>query len=287
MSGRVAVVTDSTANLPPELLAGLGVHVVPLDVTVGGTSLRQNSSGDGDRVAQALRDGLPVTTSRPAPAVFVEVYRRLWDAGATGIVSVHLSADMSGTVDSARLAAAEVGRDGLAVEVVDSRSIGMGLGFGVLTAARAAASGGSVSGTAQAALRRTLNTSVFLYLDTLEHLRRGGRIGSAQAWIGSALTIKPLLALTDGRLEPLDRVRTTERAVARLVEVAVAEAGSSRVDVAVQHLAAAERAQEVARRLRERIAGLGELVMAGADAAIGAHVGPGVVGVVVAPMDPV
>jgi DegV family protein with EDD domain len=122
--------------------------------------------------------------------------------------------------------------DELTVDVVDSRSIGMGMGHGVITAAKLAAAGSTAREAAEAALRRSLNASIFMYVDTLEYLRRGGRIGAAQAWLGSALTIKPLLNLVDGRLEPLDRVRTSERAIARLVEVAVAEAQSGPVDVA-------------------------------------------------------
>ena len=108
----------------------------------------------------------------------------------------------------------------------------------------------------EAALRRSLNASIFMYVDTLEYLRRGGRIGAAQAWLCSALTIKPLLNLVDGRLEPLDRVRTAERAIARLVEVAVAEAGTGLVDIAVHHLAAADRAEAVRVREQEQAIGV-------------------------------
>jgi DegV family protein with EDD domain len=171
------------------------------------------------------------------------------------------------------------------VDVVDSRSIGMGMGFGVITAAGLAAAGSTPRAAAEAALRRSLNSSIFMYVDTLEYLKRGGRIGPAQAWLGSALTIKPLLNLVDGRLEPLDRVRTSERAIARLVEVAVAEAGDHAVDVAVHHLAAAERADDVAQRLRAQLPSLNDLTVSEVGAVIGAHVGPGSVGVVVSPLD--
>jgi DegV family protein with EDD domain len=162
----------------------------------------------------------------------------------------------------------------------------MGMGFGVITAARLAAAGSTPREAAEAALRRSLNSSIFMYVDTLEYLRRGGRIGAAQAWLGSALTIKPLLNLVDGRLEPLDRVRTTERAIVRLVEAATADAGTDLVDVAVHHLAAADRAENVAHRLRAQIPALNELSVSEVGAVIGAHVGPGSVGVVVSPVDP-
>jgi fatty acid kinase fatty acid binding subunit len=285
MSGQVVLVTDSTAYLSPSVADELGITVVPLTVVLDGASFAEGVDIDGDQVARALKDEVSVTTSRPSPAAFVEVYQRLQAEGATAIVSVHLSGDISGTVDAARLAAAEVASSGLGVEVVDSRSIGMGLGFGVITAARIAARGSTPRESAEAALRRSLNASIFMYVDTLEYLRRGGRIGAAQAWLGSALTIKPLLNLVDGRLEPLDRVRTAERAIARLVEVAVAEAGTELVDIAVHHLAAADRAEAVADRLRAQVPALNELSVSEVGAVIGAHVGPGSVGVVVSPVD--
>ena len=285
MSGQVVLVTDSTAYLSPGVADELGITVVPLTVVVDGTSFAEGVDIDGDQVARALRGDLPVTTSRPSPTAFTDVYERLRADGATAIVSVHLSGDISGTVDAARLAAAEVASSGLVVNVVDSRSLGMGMGFGVITAARLAAAGSSPREVAEAALRRSLNASIFMYVDTLEYLRRGGRIGAAQAWLGSALTIKPLLNLVDGRLEPLDRVRTTERAIARLVEVATAEAGDDLVDIAVHHLAAADRAEDVAQRLREKIHALEYLSVSEVGAVIGAHVGPGSVGVVVSPID--
>jgi DegV family protein with EDD domain len=286
MSGRVVLVTDSTAYLPPRVADELGITVVPLTVVMGGKSFAEGVDIGGDEVARALKSDVTVTTSRPSPAAFIEVYQRLQAEGATAIVSVHLSGDISGTVDAARLAAAEVASLGLAVDVVDSRSLGMGMGLGVITAARLAAAGSTPREAAEAALRRSLNSSIFMYVDTLEYLRRGGRIGAAQAWLGSALTIKPLLNLVDGRLEPLDRVRTTERAIVRLVEAATADAGTDLVDVAVHHLAAADRAENVAHRLREQIPALNELSVSEVGAVIGAHVGPGSVGVVVSPVDP-
>jgi fatty acid kinase fatty acid binding subunit len=287
MSGQVVLVTDSTAYLSPGVADELGITVVPLTVVMDGTAFSEGVDINGDQVASALRGDLSVTTSRPSPAAFVEVYERLRDEGAGAIVSVHLSGDISGTVDAARLAAAEVSSPGLAVNVVDSRSLGMGMGFGVISATRLAALGSSPQEVAEAALRRSLNASIFMYVDTLEYLRRGGRIGAAQAWLGSALTIKPLLNLVDGRLEPLDRVRTTERAIARLVEAAGTEAGDDLVDIAVHHLAAAERADDVAARLRQQIPALNDLSVSEVGGVIGAHVGPGSVGVVVSPVDPV
>src|SRR5689334_23171334 len=169
MSGRVVLVTDSTAYLPPSVADELGITVVPLTVVMGGKSFVEGVDIGADEVARALKSDVTVTTSRPSPAAFAEVYQRLQAEGATAIVSVHLSGDISGTVDAARLAAAEVASAGLAVDVVDSRSLGMGMGFGVITAARLAATGSTPREAAEAALRRSLNSSIFMYVDTLEY----------------------------------------------------------------------------------------------------------------------
>jgi len=277
---KVAVVTDSTAYLPADLVDRYRLTVVPLQVVVGGRSLAEGVEVSSEEVAAALREWRPVTTSRPAPQTFVDAYRRL---GVPEIVSVHLSADLSGTVDAARLAARQVEEDGITVVVVDSRSLGMGLGLTARAAAQAAEQGADAEGAARIARRYAHEVAIYLYVDTLEYLRRGGRVGAAAAMVGSALAVKPLLHLADGRLEPVERVRTASRALARLEELAVRAAGARPVDVAVQHLAAAERAQEVADRLSRRLPELRTVLIGEVGAVVGAHVGPGMLGVVVAP----
>jgi DegV family protein with EDD domain len=279
--GAAAVVTDSTAYLPAELVQEHGITVVPLQVVVRGRSLAEGSEVSSAEVARALLDGQSVTTSRPAPQLFAETYRGLAAAGATGIVSVHMSGDLSGTVEAARIAARQVAEEAVEVHVVDSRCMTMGLGYAVLAALRAI--GGVRMPTVARGPAAALATSAWLYVDTLEYLRRGGRIGPAVAMVGSVLAVKPLLQLVDGRLEPLDRVRTASRALARLEEVVVAEVGDQAVDVAVHHLAAVERAQELAERLRNRLPGLASSYVGEVGAVIGAHVGPGMIGVVAAP----
>jgi DegV family protein with EDD domain len=281
--GRVALVTDSTCYLPTELAAELGVEVVPLQVVIDGSSYDEADPATAERFADALRRRRPVTTSRPGPAAFASAYGNAAERGATAVVSVHLSSQMSGTVESARLAAKECD---LPVEVVDSASLGMGLGYAVVSAAQAAAGGAGATEVADAAVRRAQASSAIFYLDTLEHLRRGGRIGPAAALVGSALAMKPLLHLVDGHIEPLEKVRTSTRAIARLEDIAVeraARAGGDAVDVAVHHLASPERAASLAGRLRERIPGLEEVYVGEVGAVVGAHVGPGMLAVVVAP----
>ena len=278
----VAVVTDSTAYLPAEVVDEYGIEVVPLYVVLPGRSGCEGRDIGPDDVARALAvRGAKVSTSRPSPGDFVAAYRRCLDAGADRLVSVHLSAELSSTCDAARLAASQVGEH--LVTVVDSRSAAMGSGFAVLAAARAAADGASAEAVAAAARETAARTRTLFVVDTLEHLRRGGRIGSTAAVLGSALAVKPVLHVLDGRVVPLEKVRTAARAMHRLVQRAVEAAGADPVSVAVHHLAAAERAERLATELRERLPDLRELHVSELGAAIGAHVGPGAVGLVVAP----
>jgi DegV family protein with EDD domain len=278
----VAVVTDSTAYLPAELVDRYGIEVVSLYVALAGHSGREGRDIEPQEVARALGNrGQPVSTSRPTPGDFVAAYRRRLDAGADRVVSVHLSAELSGTWDAARLAAAQVGEH--VVTVIDSRAAAMGTGFAVLAAARAAADGAKVDEVAEAARETAARTRTFFVVDTLEHLRRGGRIGSAAAILGSALAVKPVLHMVDGRVVPLEKVRTFGRAQGRLVQRAVEAAGDGPVSLAVHHLSSPERAERVAGELRERLPALTELHVSELGAAIGAHVGPGAVGIVVSP----
>jgi DegV family protein with EDD domain len=281
----VALVTDSTAYLPAELVKRYDVHVVPLQVLIAGQAYNEDEIAAGV-AAEALRARTPVTTSRPSPATFEAAYRSLEERGFDAVLSVHMSTEMSGTWASARMAAGEVG---LPVEVVDSRSLGMGLGFAVMSAGEAIAAGAGVEDAARAARARAANTTVCFYVDTLDYLRQGGRIGAASALVGSALAIKPLLRLDDGRIVPLENVRTSGRGIARLEEIAVATAGGSgprserALDLAVHHLDSADRADQLAEHLRDRLPQTRELVVAEVGAVVGAHVGPGMLAVVVAP----
>lgn len=280
-AGRVAVVTDSTAYLPSGLADERGIAVVPLGAVVDGITGDDGEPGAARDVAEALRRWAPVTTSRPTPERFASVYAAQAAAGASAVVSVHLSGAMSGTVESARLAAADAP---IPVEVVDSRLIGMGLGFAVLAAAEAAASGATAAEAAARAADRAARTHPLFCVDDLEHLRRGGRIGAAQTLVGSALAVKPVLGIRDGRVEPLEKVRTYARAVARMEDLAAEQAGTHPVDVAVQHLDNAERAEELAARLRTRLPSIRDLYVSEVGTVIAAHVGPGMLGVAVAPV---
>jgi DegV family protein with EDD domain len=282
----VAIVTDSTASLPADLVASHGITVVPLHVVLGG---RQHSEGvdlTTSEVAAALRKLTPVSTSRPSPQAFLDAYEAAAANGADAVVSVHISSDMSGTVGSAALAASQ---SPIPVEVVDSRSVGMAMGFAALSAAEAAKEGLDATAVAALASARAQAATVIFYVDTLEHLRRGGRIGAASALLGSALAIKPLLALADGHISPIEKVRTAARALSRLEELAlraVDEAQGEGVDIAVHHLDSLPRASDLVDRLRVRVASPTTVILVELGAVVGAHVGPGTIAVAVSPRLP-
>jgi DegV family protein with EDD domain len=190
---------------------------------------------------------------------------------------VHISAGLSGTLDAARLAAADAP---VPVSVVDSRSTAMGLGFPVLAAAEAAVAATGSADVVAAAESAVERTRVLFYVDSLDALRRGGRIGQVAALVGGALLVKPLLQVTDGRIALLEKVRTASKALARLEDVVAAEAGDAAVDLAIHHLAAPERAGAMSDRLRSRLPGVQTCHVSEVGAAVGAHVGVGLLGVV-------
>jgi len=276
----VVVVTDSTAYLPAELSGTYDLTVVPLTVVINGDSGLEGSQITPAEVARALGGRRSaVSTSRPAPSQFVEAYRKLLDAGAAGIVSVHLSANLSGTFEAAQLAAATVGPQ---VEVVDSQTTAMGLGFVALAAATAAAKNETIAAVRQTAVDHSGQVSTLFYVDTLEFLRRGGRIGAAQALLGTALSVKPILHMVDGSIVLRDKVRTAGRALARLVDLAVEASGDGEVDIAVHHLGAPDRAAALADAVTMRLGDrLRDCYITEIGAVVAAHVGPGVAGVVV------
>ncbi|WP_410815377.1 DegV family protein [Micromonospora sp. 050-3] len=276
----VAVVIDSTAYLPPELVQAHRLTVVPLTVVLNGAEgLEGVETQPADATLALSARRVTATTSRPAPEQFARTYRRLLDAGADGIVSVHISAALSGTVEAARLAAADL--DGR-VEVVDSRSTGMGLGFPAIAAATAAEAGADLAAVRDAALAAIARTTVWFYVDTLEFLRRGGRINAAEALVGTALSVKPIMHMPDGAIVLREKVRTASRGVARLVDLAVEAADGDDVDLGVHHLAAPQRAEALRAALTERFGDrLHDTYVSEAGAVVAAHAGPGLACVVV------
>ena len=288
----VAVVTDSTASLPAAVVAERGILVVPLQVVIGAQvydEVLADGATDGATpamVAEALREFRPVSTSRPTPSALLEVYERAAADGATEIVSIHLSGQMSGTFESAQLAAKDAP---VPVHAVDSRQVGVATGYAALSAADVVAAGGSALEAVEAAHARADSATSLFYVDTLEYLRRGGRIGAAAALFGGALSVKPLLKIEDGRVANLEKVRTAGKALNRLEALVLEAAGDRQVDVCVAHLASHDRAGQLAERLGEELAdnlGGREVWCTEVGAVLGAHVGPGMVAVCVAPLLP-
>ncbi len=281
MIRRVAVVTDSTAYLPPDLVRGSGIAVVPVQVIVGGHAHDETSDEAGvRRVADALRAWQPVTTSRPSPERFRSAFAAALADGAESIVCATLSSRMSGTYDSARVAAKEVAAD---VRVVDSRTVAMALGFAVLAGDAAAEQGADADAVAEIIERRARDSTSLFYVDTLEYLRRGGRIGATRAAVGQALKVKPILRILDGEVVALDRVRTSGKAIARLTELALAAAEGRPAEFAVQDIDAGSRALDLAETLRQRRPDA-RVIACPLGAAVGAHTGPGIVSVAVSPL---
>jgi DegV family protein with EDD domain len=279
MARSVALVTDST-SVDSALAARLDLLVVPLQVIVDDQAFDEGSEITPDQVAAALRDKKAVSTSRPAPDAFRNAYLDAARRGADAVVSVHLSGAVSGTYESAQLAARDAP---VPVHVVDSAQLGKATGFALASAAATLDAGESAEAAADAARARSAAMTSLFYVDTLEYLRRGGRVGAAAALVGSALAVKPLLQVRDGLIVPLEKVRTSSKALSRLEELAASAAHDVVCDVAVAHLANQEKADALAARLKERVPQLRELVVTEVGAVIGAHVGPGMLAVVVAP----
>ena len=279
MGQRVAVVTDSTTNLPRGWAADLYIAVVPVQVIVGGQPLDETDDDQALQVADALTSLQPVSTSRPSPERFLQAFRAAQVAGATEIVVATLSSSMSATYESALLAARDCP---IPVTVIDSGTIAMGLGFAVTAGAKAARAGASADGVARVIETSARSATVLFYVDTLEYLRRGGRVSSAKAAMGQALQVKPILHVEHGRVEPLERLRTAGKALARLAELAVTAAGGHACDIAVQHLGAPDRAAALAEQLQVALPTC-EVIVCPVGGVVGAHVGPGMVAVVVSP----
>lgn len=282
---RTAVVTDSAAALPPEWvseLKGIGVlTVIAMPVMVGEEIYGEGEDDISEKIALALASGTSVKTSRPSPGQFEQAYRAARHKGFEAVVSVHISGDLSGTADAARLAAARVD---IPVEVVDSRTVGMALGMSVQAAVAAAADGGDASAVAAAAIGQAGRTKVYFYVPSLEQLRRGGRIGAAASLLGTMLAIKPILAVDGGRIVPLEKVRSAARAVARLEEIVVADASgrpASAVSLAVHHFGNADEAKNLAARLALALPGCPPAQTSPLPAVLAAHAGLGVLAVIV------
>lgn len=272
----VHVVTDSTCDLPPDLAREHGIIVVPLTVSFGDESFLDGVDIDADEFYRRLTafDDLP-RTSQPSVERFREVYQS-FGPGAE-IVSVHLSARLSGTLNSATIAREQLDGDAK-IELLDSRTVSLGLGAVAVEAATVAREGGTLEDVAAAARRTMERVQVIALVDTLEYLRRGGRIGRARSMLGSLLSIKPIVHVEDGEVAPLERVRTRGRAVERLYQLATADPNAKRVFVGSG--GNREEAEAFLHRLRAALPKT-ELLLGQVGPVVGVHAGPNVLGVAI------
>lgn len=276
----VAVVTDSTADLPADLAEVLGLRVVPMSVAFGSESYISRITITDEAFYERLgqSDALP-TTSQPAPAWFEEAYGDAHDEGASAVVSLHVSGELSGTVQTARALAEATP---LPVHVVDSQQVGGGLALQVLAAHHAATAGGSVDDVLAAARGVRDRSLSLLVVDTLDYLKRGGRVTGAQALVGNVLRVKPLLHTVDGRLEVRERTRTWSRALDRLAELVAELLDGDPGHVMVTHALASDRAAQLWDAIEAR-ADVEERLEAVMGPVIGTHTGPGALSVAVTP----
>jgi DegV family protein with EDD domain len=276
----VAVVTDTTQYLPAEVVERHGLHLVSLYVNWDGRTDRESDLGDYDAFYDHLRTAATLpSTSQPSVGDFLAVYEPLLEAG-DDVLSIHLSGGISGTVQAAHQARDALIERGIAaerIEVLDSETGCAGHGLMAIAARNAARDGADLRGAVEAARRLRSEMRILFAVDTLEYLRRGGRIGAAQAWVGSALKIKPILTI-DREIQPIERVRTAGRAFERMVDHLVACRESGADVFMIQHIQAHDVAARLAARGRE-IYGRDPEFVSEIGPVIGAHVGPGLFGV--------
>ncbi|MDI6870302.1 MAG: DegV family protein [Bacillota bacterium] len=277
----VKLVTDSTADLPEALVRRYGLTVVPLHVHFGEEDYRDGVDIWASEFYYKLEtSGVLPHTSQPSPGDFLQVYEPL-TADGSEVVSIHLSRALSGTCQSAEMAAEMLGRP--AVTVVDSASASLGVGLVVLEAARRVEEGASREQVAEAARRASRRLVLFFVVDTLEYLQKNGRIGRATAFLGSLLNIKPLLTLEDGIVTPVEKARGKNKALSRIFDLLHERVGRKPARFAVVHADRPEEAINLVERVKGEFACLEPPLVGDIGPVIGSHVGPGTLGIVALP----
>jgi DegV family protein with EDD domain len=278
----IKIVTDSTCYLPPALLAEHDVRVIPLTLLFGRQAYREGIDIDTERFFEKLsREKTFPTTSQPNTQDFLSVWQPLLDAGHE-VLSILLSGRLSGTLEAAQ-AAAQLLPKGAPLSIVDSLSVAMGLGMQVLRAAEMARAGFSRERIAAAIEHMRKRIRITLVLDTLEYVHRGGRINTAQAWVGTLLRVKPMLTLRKGVIEPLEQVRTAQRAFARMLDRTLDYLGDDRRPwISVMHSRSPGAAKHLLDALKPRYPGA-RFFCSEIGPVLGVHVGPGGSGVIACP----
>mgnify|MGYP001339340508 CR=1 FL=1 len=272
----IKIVTDSTSDLPSDLAESLGIEVVPLNVHFGTDVYKDRVNLMPDKFYDMLVNGdVFPSTSQPSVGEFVDVYERM-ASGADGIVSVHVSEKVSGTMNSARLAS-EQARVDCPIEVVDTFQASMGVGMVAVEAARVANSGGDMSQVTLAAKNAISRCQCFVLLETLEYLQKGGRIGKAQAMIGNLLKIRPLIIVQEGEVHPLGKERTRRKGIAKLLSTCNEFAPLA--GVAVMYSTSSDEAHALAKDLSELMEGDQEPMVLQFGPTLGTYVGPDALGI--------
>jgi DegV family protein with EDD domain len=273
----VAIVSDSCHYLPPEVAERIGLHEVSLYVHRGGSAERESAITDYAEYYSSLATAVDLpTTSQPSIGDFLAVYEPLLASGHE-IVSIHLSGGLSGTVHSAQQAREQLGEAAARVQVVDSQTACGAEGLMLMAAATAISNGGDAAAAVERAKQARDQLQFLFALDTLEYLRRGGRIGGAQAWLGTALKIKPILSL-DSEIGAVERVRTSRKAFERLVKLVETMKADGVDGWVVQHTQVPDQAAALVERGRE-IFGTDPVFVSEIGPVIGTHIGPGLLGV--------
>jgi len=277
---KVAIVTDSTAYIPSSLMNGHNISVVPLQVVWGGKTYLDGVEIQPSQFYEQLKTAKVMpTTSQPTPAAFEAIYKNLLASGYD-IFSIHISSKLSGTLDSATQAKAAF--PGAKIELFDSEATSMALGFQLLAVARAIEQGATLQECKAVAEKALSLTGVLFAVSTLEFLHRGGRIGGAAAFLGTALNLKPILELREGKIEAVERVRTMGKAIDRLLDLLEERTGKrTPVRLAALHANAPQEANQLLESARERfnISDVREAVITEVSPVIGVHAGPGTVGI--------
>ena len=284
MSGKkIALVTDSSTYIPKEETVGLDIHVIPLWLIWDDDRLRDGVDIQPAEFYQRLRGSKTMpSSSQPSAGEFITLFKHLSDE-YDAIVATLVSSRISGTVASALAAQQEL--PDLNIKVVDTLSVSMGLGFCVLAAAKAAAQGKNLDEVVQTAERLSKRINFLFAVDTLEFLRRGGRIGGAKALLGSALSIKPLLHFMEGQIEPLMQVRTKKKALATMLDIAEERlSGKAMAEAAVLDVDTVQEGDQVAEMVRQRFS-LAKVMRSTVSPVVGTHAGPGTVGLVFYPQE--
>jgi DegV family protein with EDD domain len=276
---KIALVTDSTAYIPANLTQKHNITVTP-QVLIWGEETFQDGVDiqPGEFYARLKTAKVMPTTSQVSPATMQSTFERLLDEGYENVLGIFIAAKLSGTIQSAVQAIDMLGSAGKKVTIVDSNTTAMAMGFLVLTVARAIENGANLEDAVALAERAREHTGVYFAVDTLEFLHRGGRIGGAQRFLGTALNMKPVLAVKDGRVEAVERIRTKSKALERVLELVKADvAGKTPIHLATLHAAAEEEAKTLLDKASRELNAT-ESILSTVSPVVGTHAGPGTVG---------